>query len=114
MITEFREHISNVHPLSCGFCDKEFHSQFSLTTHLKRHLQIKPYVCEQCKKSFVSRVKLQDHINGHLNIKPYCCNHCDLAFRCKANLNSHIRKQHQANGTPKDFFCHCGEVSEVQ
>jgi len=39
---------------------------------------------------------------------------CDQAFSCKSNLNSHIRKQHQSNGTPKDFYCHCGEVSEKQ
>lgn len=112
-ITEFRDHILNVHPLICSFCSRQFHSQFNLTTHLKRHLQIKPYVCEQCNKCFVSRVKLQDHMNGHLNIKPYNCSRCDLAFRCKANLNSHIRKQHQPTGTPKDFYCHCGEVSEA-
>ncbi|KAL4090961.1 hypothetical protein QTP88_025713 [Uroleucon formosanum] len=97
LITAFREHIQNVHPLPCSFCPRKFHSQFNLTTHLKRHLQIKPFVCEQCNKSFASRVKLQDHINNHLNIKPYTC-------------SIHIRKQHQSNGTPKDFYCHCGEV----
>ncbi|KAE9539787.1 hypothetical protein AGLY_005039 [Aphis glycines] len=110
MITDFREHILNVHPLTCSFCSRKFHSQFNLTTHLKRHLQIKPYVCEQCHKCFVSRVKLQDHMNGHLNIKPYTCSMCEQAFSCKSNLNSHIRKLHQANATPKDFYCHCGEV----
>jgi len=112
LITEFREHIQNIHPLPCSFCPRKFHSQFNLTTHLKRHLQIKPFVCEQCNKSFASRVKLQDHMNGHLNIKPYTCSMCDQAFSCKSNLNSHIRKQHQSNGTPKDFYCHCGEVSK--
>lgn len=112
LITDFREHIQNIHPLPCSFCPRKFHSQFNLTTHLKRHLQIKPFVCEQCNKSFASRVKLQDHMNGHLNIKPYTCSMCDQAFSCKSNLNSHIRKQHQSNGTPKDFYCHCGEVSK--
>lgn len=114
MIAEFRDHILNVHPLICSFCSRKFYSQFSLTTHLKRHLQIKPYVCEQCNKSFVSRVKLQDHINCHLNIKPYACSRCDLTFGCKANLNSHMRKQHQTTGTPIDFYCHCGEVSKAK
>lgn len=112
MITEFRDHILKVHPLICSFCSRIFHSQFNLTTHLKRHLQIKPYVCSQCNKSFVSRVRLQDHMNGHLNIKPYPCTRCDLTFRCRANLNSHMRKQHSSTGTLKDFYCHCGEVSK--
>lgn len=110
-LTEFREHISNVHPLICSFCAKKFHSQPNLTLHLKRHLQIKPFVCDHCSKSFLCRYKLQDHLNGHLNIKPYKCSCCDLAFGSKANLNNHLRKQHQSAKTPKDFYCHCGEVS---
>lgn len=111
MVTEFRDHIMNVHPLVCSFCSRQFRSQFSLTTHLKRHLQIKPYNCDHCEKSFVSRVQLQDHINGHLNIKPYNCDRCDHSFRCRANLNSHIRKLHEPSGSQKDFYCHCGEVN---
>ncbi|VVC29289.1 Hypothetical protein CINCED_3A011086 [Cinara cedri] len=110
MVSDFRDHIQNVHPLACNFCSKKFYSQFTLTTHLKRHLQIRPYACDQCHKCFVSRIKLQDHMNGHLNIKPYSCTHCDLSFRCKANLYSHTRKTHQTIGIPKDFYCHCGEV----
>lgn len=114
MVSDFRDHIQNVHPLTCSFCTKQFHSQFTLTAHLKRHLQIKPYVCEQCHKSFASRIRLQDHMNGHLNIKPYSCSSCDLTFRCRANLYSHTRKVHQAVGIPKDFYCHCGEVNKIK
>lgn len=51
------------------------------------------FPCTQCEKRFHRQDALQTHMNIHLGLKPYKCDVCEKCFNAKQNMVRH-RKRH--------------------
>lgn len=126
----FRRHkhmvlVHGVAPLEykCNICDKSFDRRYSLSTHMRTHIQQKdvqcklcPYrcftkvelrnhmikhngerihECSVCKKSYAREKTLKEHMRIHMNDRRYVCPVCGQAFIQNCSLKSHIRSHHK-------------------
>jgi len=83
----------------CNFCDKEFSTAASLTSHRWQHT--KPFQCESCKIRFASKGNLVIHRRRHTGDRPFACNLCDSKFTTKGNLKRHL----QSHSGVKPYAC---------
>mgnify|MGYP001180766702 FL=1 len=49
----------------CTECDKRFHRQDALQTHMNMHLGLKPYKCDVCEKCFNAKQNMVRHRKRH-------------------------------------------------
>ena len=97
----------NEHEFLCEKCDKNFSSELSLLTHIKRihagqHITKIP--CDTCEKKFFSLWGLNQHIkNEHYNLKSSNqCKFCKKNFKHSANLKMHVDSVYMKS---KKFEC---------
>ncbi|CAH2987561.1 unnamed protein product [Chilo suppressalis] len=126
----FRRHkhmvlVHGVAPIEykCNVCDKCFDRRYSLSTHMRTHIQQKDvycelcpyrcftkvelrhhmvkhngeriYECSICKKSYAREKTLKEHMRIHTNDRRYVCPVCGNAFIQNCSLKSHIRSHHK-------------------
>ena len=138
---QYARHQYSVHymvtPVSCDTCERNFHSEKSLSMHnLEVHSQNAP--CNMCDKVFFTATNLAVHkknihsetsnnkellceycsgsFSNHEQLKQhqkrhfgseYPCNLCEKTFRWDSSLNSHMQAAH--NSSPPAFKCNnCG------
>ena len=105
-IYKLKSHIKVVHEkvegrFKCQKCDKTFHYNQNLKTHLKKPCQSdKPkngekFQCEPCEKPFDKTSDLQRHLTQvHSGAKKFKCPLCDETFKFLKGLKAHKAKQH--------------------
>ncbi|OBA24757.1 hypothetical protein HANVADRAFT_17742, partial [Hanseniaspora valbyensis NRRL Y-1626] len=49
----------------CDICQKKFHRQDALQTHMNMHLNINPYECSVCGKCFNAKQNMVRHERNH-------------------------------------------------
>ncbi|CAG9789644.1 unnamed protein product [Diatraea saccharalis] len=129
----FRRHkhmvlVHGVAPIEykCNVCDKSFDRRYSLSTHMRTHIQQKDvycelcpyrcftkvelrhhmvkhngeriYECSICKKSYAREKTLKEHMRIHTNDRRYVCPVCGMAFIQNCSLKSHIKSHHKEYG----------------
>ncbi|OBA26681.1 hypothetical protein HANVADRAFT_24675 [Hanseniaspora valbyensis NRRL Y-1626] len=57
----------------------------------KKYVRPLKFECEICQKKFHRQDALQTHMNMHLNINPYECSVCGKCFNAKQNMVRHER-----------------------
>ena len=92
-ITEFVEHLENLHPNQCGIvcpiCDKELPSKRRLKIHVVIHSD-KKATCPHCGKAFSEAYKLRRHLKEvHENLKDHVCATCGKSFARADKLFQH-------------------------
>jgi KRAB domain-containing zinc finger protein len=76
--------------IQCPRCDRNFHRQGDLNSHLKQvHKSERNFECEICKKAFKSKGKVKEHQIMHSDVKSFKCGNCGIAFKRKFQLNKH-------------------------
>jgi len=81
----------------CDHCDKKFHTNYYLKTHVKRkHVadSEKDFVCSQCGKGFANKETLEGHLNMHAGLKPFKCRYCEMCYQNKSNRMAHEKRTH--------------------
>ena len=83
-ISEFVEHLENMHPNQCGIvcpiCDKELPSKRRLKIHVVIHSD-KKATCPHCGKDFSEGYKLRRHLREvHDKLKEHVCSTCGKTF----------------------------------
>ena len=97
-----------VKPFNCGYCQKQFASEKSLSGHHYQQHDVtdEPLVCtiNDCNKRFHTKAKLSQHQNScHLKEKKYVCEHANCQFRA---INASALKNHMMIHTDsRPFAC---------
>ncbi|KAL4711375.1 hypothetical protein ACJJTC_019216 [Scirpophaga incertulas] len=129
----FRRHkhmvvVHGVAPIEykCNICEKTFNRRYSLSVHMRTHIQQKDVYCEicpyrcftkielknhmvkhngerifecsVCKKSYAREKTLKEHMKIHTNDRRFVCPVCGMAFIQNCSLKSHIKSHHKEHG----------------
>ena len=95
-------------PLTCPFCNKQFHFLDKFREHKARCNPVNNYVCQICGKTFNMKKKLDSHVIRHEPNKKQQCPHCEKQFFPGSDLNKHVKRHlnlrlHQCSLCPKSF-----------
>ncbi|CAK1549151.1 unnamed protein product [Leptosia nina] len=95
---ELSLHINKVHlqmkPYHCDMCEKQFYTEYNLSSHKKLHSLKSKEECKFCHKNFKCRKTLVVHLRKHLNIKPHICPICTRSFYSESGMKLHMKKSH--------------------
>jgi len=83
--------------ISCSKCGKLFKSERRLRVHDKAvHQNNKQFKCHICQKAFHAQYRLNSHLRIHADAleEKYQCSYCERRFKYKPGMNYHIRAAH--------------------
>jgi RNase P subunit RPR2 len=92
-----KKHVKRVHEVkqySCGECDKTFHKNHLLRSHMAEHSGSNPrlpFKCDQCEEAFQYPMYLKRHLRKH---KGYSCDKCEDVFERWTDLQQHKNSSH--------------------
>ncbi|XP_026680895.1 gastrula zinc finger protein XlCGF71.1-like, partial [Diaphorina citri] len=83
----------------CILCDRKFHRNSKLNSHMRTHSDVRPYKCDICEQHFKFNYDIQMHKRCvHSNIRPYQCTLCSASFKRSSHLKqhgkTHIKPEH--------------------
>ena len=80
----------------CGFCNKIFNTEKSLSRHVVQdHQENKKFQCNLCGKTFFQQLYLDKHyLNKHQGTKEINCQFCNQRFENSILLKEHILQFH--------------------
>lgn len=89
--------VANPKKLLCNYCGKYFERKYTLTIHMRSHMNNKPFKCEICLKSFLTLGAQKQHMYLHSGVRPYVCleNDCGKSFSYLSALRQHKKNVHE-------------------
>ncbi|XP_045617437.1 zinc finger protein 107 [Procambarus clarkii] len=75
----------------CDNCGKEFHKEFALKVHYRKHTGKRPFKCKDCKMRFISAKHCRIHRRIHRGEDAYVCETCNKSFRYRINFHNHMK-----------------------
>ncbi|XP_015593924.1 zinc finger protein 236 isoform X3 [Cephus cinctus] len=117
----FDNHDEEIATFTCDICDKIFHKQSQLKTHMKTHIlresvdQNKDDLlivsetdsllqCHMCSKKGFAAAALKEHLKTHRGTKEFQCTECSLRFCTNGGLSRHL-KMHASRQQWKCTVC---------
>lgn len=110
LASHMKMHKSDQKEYFCEFCPKSFSKMNKLTRHAKIHDEMKSHKCNICERTFSLGGQLIDHMNKHKNLKPHVCPYCNKGFQQSCTLKDHVRIH--TRGKYFTFFYLLGKLFE--
>ncbi|XP_026484169.2 zinc finger protein 62-like [Vanessa tameamea] len=95
---ELSLHVNKIHlqikPYSCDMCDKQFYTEYNLSSHKKLHSLFSKELCVFCNKTLKCRKELVVHVRKHIGSKPHQCPVCRHSFYSDCKMKRHMKVLH--------------------